>query len=176
LPETRDAAAEAPGAAAEVEGSPMAPPAVQNGLNQIKLAEPRFSPREFLNGSRAAFEWIIRAFSEGDEASLKPLLSEEVFAHFAQSIRSREAAGQKLESSLVGIRSAEIIDAYMAGRTAHVTVRFESQQISVLRDQDGTIIEGDPNAVTDVTDVWTFERDSRSADPNWALVATGTHD
>jgi predicted lipid-binding transport protein (Tim44 family) len=174
LPETRDAGSDAAGVDVEAEEMPLAPPAVLNGLNQIKLADPRFSPREFLNGCRAAFEWILRAFAEGDEAALKPLLSEEVFAQFAQSIRSREATGQKLETSLVGIRTAEIIDAYMAGRTAHITVRFETQQISVLRDADGSILEGDPSAVIEVTDVWTFERDTRSADPNWTLVATGT--
>jgi predicted lipid-binding transport protein (Tim44 family) len=64
----------------------------------------------------------------------------------------------------------------MAGRTAHITVKFVSEQISALYDAAGAVIEGDPNVTTEVTDFWTFARDTRSSDPNWTLVATGTAD
>jgi len=36
----------------------------------------------------------------------------------------------------------------------------------------GAVIDGNPDKVTDVTDVWTFARDVTSRDPNWKLVAT----
>ena len=39
-------------------------------------------------------------------------------------------------------------------------------------DKSGNVIEGNPDKVTDVTDVWTFARDMSSRDPNWKLVAT----
>ncbi len=60
----------------------------------------------------------------------------------------------------------------MRDRTASVTVTFTSEQINVLKDSEGRILDGDPNAVSTITDVWTFARNTRSRDPNWTLVAT----
>ncbi|TVR83734.1 MAG: Tim44 domain-containing protein [Rhodospirillales bacterium] len=151
------------------EASPL-----ESGLTQIRVADPSFEPDEFLSGSRIAFEMILSAFAAGDSQSLRPLLSQEVFQNFAETIHERERAGETMETNLVGIRSAEIVEAYMAGRTAHVTVKFVSEQISVVRDQNDEVVEGDPEQVTEVTDTWTFARDTRSRDPNWILVATGS--
>mgnify|MGYP001766930830 FL=1 len=144
------------------------------GLTQIRIADPAFSPDEFLSGARIAFELIVGAFAAGDTDTLKPLLSEEVFNNFADSIRRRQEMGQKLETQLVAIRSAEIDEAYMAGRTAHVTVKFVTDQISVVRDAEGAVVEGSATDVNEVTDFWTFARDTRVSDPNWALVATNS--
>lgn len=143
------------------------------GLAQVRAADPRFDEKQFLEGAKVAFELIIGAFAAGDTQTLKPLLSEEVFANFAQSIREREQRGHRQEISLVAIKSADIVDAYMGGRNAHVTVKFVTDQIVVVRDAEGQVIEGTPEAVSEVTDTWTFARDTRSADPNWTLVATG---
>lgn len=158
------------------DGLSLAPASLEAGLTQIKVADPRFDPAEFAVGARKAFEWILQAFVNGDTGSLQPLLSSDVFANFAQTIEERQRAGEKLETTLVGILSSDIVEAYMAGRTAHVTVKFISQQITVVRDAEGAVIEGDPNTVTDVTDYWTFARDTSSSDPNWTLVATGAPD
>jgi predicted lipid-binding transport protein (Tim44 family) len=160
--------------AAAAETGPQPSGSLDAGLTQIRIADPAFDPDEFASGGRIAFELILTAFSSGDTAALKPLLSPEVFSNFAQSIRERQEAGDTLETQLVGIKTAEIVEAYMAGRTAHVTLRFFSQQVRVLRNADGEIIEGDPKIITDVVDIWTFARDTRSRDPNWVLVATGT--
>jgi predicted lipid-binding transport protein (Tim44 family) len=149
---------------------------LETGLTQIAIADPRFNPDEFLSGARIAFELVLNAFAAGDANALKPLLSPEVYANFVESIRQREEAGQRFDTKLVALKSAEITEAYMAGRTAHVTVTFVSQQISAVYDAQGNLIEGDPAEITDVTDTWTFARDTRSSDPNWALVATGAAD
>ena len=151
----------------------VAPASLESGLTQIRVADPSFDQREFLAGSRKAFEWILQAFVNGDTGNLQPLLSSDVFKNFEQTIQQRQHAGEKLETTLVGILSADIVEAYMAGRTAHLTVKFVSQQITVARDAQGAVIEGDPNTVSDVTDFWTFARDTRAGDPNWTLVATG---
>lgn len=169
LPERAEATVDA---APETGSEPLG--SLDAGLTQIRIADPAFDPDEFASGARIAFELILTAFSSGDTAALKPLLSPDVFSNFAQSIRERQEAGETLETQLVGIKTAEIVEAYMAGRTAHVTLRFFSQQVRVLRNADGEIIEGDPNIITDVVDIWTFARDTRSRDPNWVLVATGT--
>ncbi len=150
------------------EGGPL-----EAGLAQIKVADPRFNENEFLSGARMAFEMILGAFAAGDTGALKPLLSPEVYSNFTQSIREREQSGETMEMNVVDIRSADIVEAYMAGRTAHVTVKFVSDQISIVRDEKGEIIEGDPQHSAEAVDFWTFARDTRSANPNWTLVATG---
>jgi predicted lipid-binding transport protein (Tim44 family) len=152
----------------------QAPTSLQAGLTQIKIADPRFDEKEFLAGAGVAFEMILTAYVRGDTAALKPLLSPEVFANFSKSIEDRRTAGQVLETTLVGLQKATIEEAYMAGRMAHITVRFISEQVTVTRNSGGEIIEGDPDKVASVTDLWTFARDTRSPDPNWTLVATGS--
>ena len=167
-PETAEAAVEEP------ESETQTP--LEAGLTQIKVADPKFDPREFLSGARLAFEVILTSYAGSDTAALKPLLSPEVFGNFSQSIRDRQQANETMEITLVGIKSADTVEAYMAGRTAHLTIKFVSQQITAVRDDNNEVIEGDPKEVIDVTDFWTFARDTRSGDPNWILVATGSLD
>jgi len=149
---------------------------LEAGLTQIKVADPKFDSREFLSGARIAFELVLTSYAGDDTATLKPLLSPEVFGNFSQSIRDRQQANEAMEITLVGFKSADIVEAYMAGRTAHLTIKFVSQQITVVRDENNEVIEGDPKEVIEVTDFWTFARDTRSSDPNWILVATGSLD
>jgi predicted lipid-binding transport protein (Tim44 family) len=77
-----------------------------------------------------------------------------------------------VETRFVSIDAADIIAAELRGKTAQVTVRFVSQLVSVTRDRSGAVIDGNPDKVTEVTDVWTFARDISARDPNWKLVAT----
>jgi predicted lipid-binding transport protein (Tim44 family) len=147
-------------------------PAAQPGLDRIAAAEPGFDPASFLGGARAAFEMIVNAYAAGDSATLRPLLSDDVFAQFDSAIRHRAEARETHQTTLVGIDEATIAEAELQGRTALVTVRFVSQQINVTRDAEGRVLDGDPSTVTRVTDIWTFSRDTRARDPNWTLVAT----
>lgn len=146
------------------------------GLTQIRIADRSFDGDEFTSGARIAFEIIVTAFAGGDVGTLRRFLSPEVYNNFAQTIRDREQAGETQETTVVGIKHAEIVEAYMAGRTAHVTVKFVSEQISCVRNESGDVVDGDPEKPNEVTDFWTFARDTRSADPNWTLVATGSLD
>lgn len=152
------------GAAGEAAGLP--------GIAQIRAADPNFDPAVFLGGARAAFEMIVGAFAAGDSATLRPLLSDEVFANFDSAIKARAQANETLATTLVGINSAEIIEAGLDGRTALVTVKFVTEQINVTKDAEGRIIDGDPSTVAAITDIWTFARNTRARDPNWTLVAT----
>lgn len=149
---------------------------LEAGLARIKAADRSFREKEFVKGARAAFEMIVDAFAKGDARVLKSLLDDSVYENFAAAIREREKAGHTLETTLVGIDQSEITAAAMQGRRAAVTVRFVTEQVNVTRDADGEVVEGDPNKVVKVTDVWTFSRDLRSSDPNWVLVATGAPD
>ncbi len=142
------------------------------GLAQIKLADPGFTRKALLDGAGTAFEYIIDAYAAGDATALRSLLDDDVYRPFAGAIRERADAGHALESTLVSIDESEFLEAGMNGRTAFVTVRFVSQQINVTRDTGGAIVEGDSSAAVAVIDIWTFERDTRSRDPNWKLAAT----
>lgn len=142
-------------------------------LTQIKLADSSFTRKGFLEGARAAFEMVITAFALGDMKTLRSLLSQEVYDNFAEAIRTRERANQTRETTLVGIDVAEIVEAKLEDkRHAYVTVRYISQQVNATRDEAHNVVDGDPNAIEKVTDIWTFRRDTRASDPNWQLVAT----
>ena len=142
----------------------------------ISDADPNFDSNEFVSGARIAFELVLSAYASGDTATLKSLLNPEVYNKFAKVIYDREQGGGTLENTLIGINVAEIVEAYMEGRTANITVKFISEQINVTRDENGDVVDGNSNLVTDVTDFWTFTRDTESSDPNWLLIATRSLD
>ena len=142
------------------------------GLDAVVAQDPAFDPKHFLTGARAAYEMIVTAYAQGDRRTLKNLLSKDVYDGFETAIKERETRGEKAETRFVSIDKADIAGAEVKGKTAQVTVRFVSQLVSVTRDRDGNVIDGSPDKVTDVTDVWTFARDLSSRDPNWKLVAT----
>ncbi|WEX09604.1 Tim44/TimA family putative adaptor protein [Chelativorans sp. AA-79] len=145
---------------------------LNRGLRAIKDADPSFDPKVFADGAKLAYEMIVMAFADGDRRTLKNLLSREVYDGFVSAIDEREKRSEKIESSFVGIDKASIVGAEMKGSEAHITLRIVSELISATRDSAGSIIDGDPETVAEVKDVWTFARDTRSRDPNWKLVAT----
>jgi predicted lipid-binding transport protein (Tim44 family) len=146
--------------------------AVAAGLDAIAREDKSFDGKHFIAGARAAYEMIVTAYAEGDRRALKNLLSRDVYDGFEAAIRDREGRGETVESRFVSIDKSDITDAELRGRTAQITIRFVSQLVSVTRDRNGNVIDGSPDKVTDVTDVWTFARDLSSRDPNWKLVAT----
>jgi predicted lipid-binding transport protein (Tim44 family) len=141
-------------------------------LTALIKADPSFDPGEFLDGAKTAYEMIVAAFADGNEATLKQLLGPEVLDGFERAIAEREQRGETLQSTLVAIDKADIIEAEVKNKQAYVTVKFVSQLISVTRDSDGEVIEGDAKKVREVTDIWTFAREIASRNPNWKLVAT----
>ncbi len=146
--------------------------ALANGLDAVAEKDSSFNAQQFLAGARSAYEMIVLAFANGDRRSLKDLLSSEVYEGFETVIRDREKNEQRAETRFVSIDKAEIANADVRDRAAHVTVRFVSQIVSAIRDKAGQVIDGSADSVTDVTDVWTFARDLNSRDPNWKLVGT----
>ena len=146
--------------------------ALAAGLDAIVREDKSFDAKHFLIGARAAYDMIVTAYAAGDSRQLKGLLGREVYEGFENAIKEREQRGETVETRFVSIDGADITAAEQRGKTAQITVRFRSQLISVTRAKDGAVIDGNPDKVTDVTDVWTFARDVSSRDPNWKLVAT----
>jgi predicted lipid-binding transport protein (Tim44 family) len=154
----------------------IAPPesVMARGLDAIAAEDKTFEPKHFLGGARAAYEMIVTAYAEGDRRTLKNLLARDVYDGFDAVIKERETRGETAETRFVSIDATDLIGAELRGRIAQVTIRFVSQLVSVTRDKNGAVKDGNPDKVTDVTDVWTFARDVTSRDPNWKLVATET--
>ena len=153
---------------------PPAPGSVDAGIAAIRGADPSFDPRGFAQGARGAFEMIVQAFAQGDAAALRPLLADGVNQSFVAAIRDRQSRGHVLSTTLIGIGSSDIVDARLEGSEAFVTIRFVSEQVNATRDAAGNVVEGDPNRVETVTDIWTFTRNTRSRAPDWFLVRTDT--
>ena len=144
------------------------------GLTDIARKDEDFDPKSFLQGARQAYELIVTSFSEGNRKTLKSLLNKDVYEGFEGAIQQREDKGEIVDSSFVGIDKADLIEAELKNKTARVTIKFVSQLITAIRDSSGEVIDGDPKAIHEVTDIWTFAREITSKDPNWKLVATQT--
>lgn len=147
---------------------------VEHGLTQIKIADPSFDERSFLEGAQAAFGMIVEAYANGDTGTLRPLLSDDLYDAFSQAIRERLQHNESLETTIERMKDVTLVDAKMEARHAVVTIKFVTDQINVTRDAQGEVVDGDPDKATEVVDLWTFSRNTRSTDPNWLLVATAT--
>lgn len=145
---------------------------VNHGVADIREADPAFAPDMFLEGARGAFEMIVQAFAAGDLDPVRPFIGQTVQQQFDKAIADRTAAGETVETRIEGWTAVTIVGAELRGSEARVKVRFETEQINVVRDGENRIIDGDPNAAEPAVDIWTFARDTRSEDPNWQLVAT----
>ncbi len=144
-------------------------------LAAIKKAEPSFTVGPFLQGARGAYEMILMAFEKGELDSIRPFLSDDVEATFAEVINEREANGLTVEANFVGLKEMVLQDATLdpASGFAEITIRFVGELTSVVRDRGGVIVEGDLKSIKRQKDIWTFARKVGDTDPNWQLVATG---
>jgi len=143
--------------------------AIEMTLRQI----PRFDKDIFLGGAQRAFELIVTAFAKAEIDTLKMLVDKKLLKKFENIIKQRQLDGITAENDLVGFTSSEITAAKIDDKfNAFITVRFVSEQANVLRNSEGKVIEGDENFIQSVTDVWTFERNIKSVNPNWLLVST----
>ncbi len=147
---------------------PASPPG--QALMRMTRVDGGFHPARFLDGAEAAFRIIVAAFAAGDRAGLRPLLSDDTFRAFEGAISAREAAGESQRTEIRSINHAAIEQADLRGSIASITVRFVSDQVNITLGRDGNPVAG-TDAVTEITDLWTFERDLNAPDPTWRLVA-----
>ena len=143
-----------------------------SGLKAIMEQDPQFDADAFIKGANSAYEMIVMAFADGDRRSLKNLLSKEVYEGFNAAMSEREARGETVKATFVGVEKTELTAAEVENTEAHITLRIVSQMISATYSKDGELVDGDAEQIAEVRDVWTFARDTRSRDPNWKLVAT----
>ena len=144
------------------------------GLTELREKDPSFSDTDFIKGSKEAFSWIVAAFSKGEIHKLEPLLSEPLFNGFKQAIEQREADQLSLETNIVSIKSAQIHNVTVKQDQVNITVEYVTDQIKSTRNAKDEIVDGDPDTIETVTDLWTFNRNIKSKNPNWTLVKTET--
>jgi predicted lipid-binding transport protein (Tim44 family) len=141
-------------------------------IESIKEKDLQFTATAFLQGAKLAYEMVFDAFAKGDRKTLGMLLSEATFAAFSKELDAREASENKTETTLVSVVPKDIISASLNGNVARLTVKFDSEHITVVRDAKGGIVEGDPSELQIVDDQWVFERDITSKNPNWKIIET----
>ncbi|WP_309668450.1 Tim44/TimA family putative adaptor protein [Tabrizicola sp.] len=144
-------------------------------LAAMKQAEPDFKVGPFLEGARSAYEMILMAFEKGELDRIRPFLSDEVEASFAEAIDQREKDGLTVEATFVGMKELALQEATFNRESgmAEVAVRFVGEQTYVVRNKAGEIVEGSKSEIKRQRDIWTFARRMGVDDPNWQLVATG---
>jgi predicted lipid-binding transport protein (Tim44 family) len=145
---------------------------LRQSLTEIALSDPEFDANDFVDGARQAYELIITGFAKGDRDLLKDMVGDEVFANFDAAIRAREAAGQSMETRLAAIGDARITHASLRGKIAEVTVKFTADLVSSVRNAAGDLVQGHPSLPQQVSEYWSFSRDTGNQDPNWTLIAT----
>ena len=128
--------------------------------------------KQFLKGADMAYEQIITSFAKGDKKSLKNLLGKILFNDFAQVIDEREKKQLKYETTFIGLKSSKVLEFKKIENIYKVTVNFVSEIITCVKDKNNQIIEGNPDTIKTVNDVWKFSKNMWSQDPTWYLIET----
>ena len=128
--------------------------------------------KQFLKGASVAYEQIITSFAKGDKKSLKSLLGKGMFDDFSQVIDERKKKELKYETTFIGIKSSKILEFKKIENIYKVSVNFVSEIITCVKDKNDKVIEGNPDTIKTVNDVWKFSKNMWSQDPTWYLVET----
>ena len=139
-------------------------------LNSSKLDD--VAKKQFIKGAKAAYEMIITSFAKGDKHALKPLLNKEIYQSFSDEIDHRKKENLKSELTFVGVKSAEIKNFEKKDNIYTFTVNFVSEIITCKKDKNNKVVEGSPDIIKTVNDIWKFSKNMWSSNPNWYLVET----
>ena len=139
-------------------------------LAAMAATDRSFQTARFLDGAESAFRIIVQAFADGERTRLHPLLSDDAYRAFEGAIAAREAEGHVQRTEIRSIESAVIEQAELVGTQAAITVRFVSDQVNLTTDRAGMPVAG-ADAVTEMTDIWRFERNLGQPDPAWRLIS-----
>lgn len=151
------------------EGAPN-PEIERLGLSAITRLDPNFSISHFMTGATAAYSMILEAYAGGDKDLLRDLLTPDTFDIYAEAINAREMAGHTQVTDLGRLRKASIKSARTEGSIAHIRVLYEADLTSALRDADGQVIQGDPDVLSAISEIWEYMRDMKGSDLNWRLA------
>tara|TARA_B100000029_G_C16773592_1_gene666488 strand:- start:8 stop:517 length:510 start_codon:yes stop_codon:yes gene_type:complete len=128
--------------------------------------------KQFLKGADIAYEQIIISFAKGDKKSLKGLLGKDLYIDFSEVIDERKKKELKYETTFIGLKSSKILEFKKIENIYKVSVNFVSEIITCVKDKNNKVIEGNPDTIKTVNDVWKFSKNMWSQDPTWYLVET----
>ena len=128
--------------------------------------------KQFLKGADIAYEQIITAFSKGDKKALKSLLGKKMYEDFSEVIDERKKKDHNYETTFIGVKSSKVLEFKKIENIYKVTVNFVSEIITCVKDKNNKVIEGNPDVIKTVNDVWKFSKNMWSQDPTWYLVET----
>jgi len=148
-------------------------PEIASQIKKIRRLDPSFTESSFLTGASKAFEIILEAFANDDKLTLRKLLSKDLYNSFTDEIENRKKSGTTYENTLVSILASNIKSIALERKYAKIVVEIVSEQINLIRDKKGDIVDGNPSTVNKISELWTFARNLSSSNPNWELVATG---
>ncbi|MEE2526636.1 Tim44/TimA family putative adaptor protein [Hyphobacterium sp. HN65] len=131
-------------------------------------------PAEFLDGARKAYALIVEGFAKGDREALRPLLSTNVYGRYEKAISEREKNQQVSVTEIERIAEAKLLESTRDEGVFRVKVRFKADISTETKDKDGNVVSGDLTRLTTVEEIWTFEKDANSRDPNWKLAGVRT--
>ncbi len=143
-----------------------------NDLKEFKKSHDKLEgeeKKEFLKGAEIAYETILTSFASGDVKKLKSLLTSDMFDNFEQAINERNKQNIKSEFTFIGIKESNVEKYEKIKNELFASVKFISEVISVKKDKDGKIIEGNPDKIKHVIDYWKFSKNILKKGPNWYL-------
>ena len=147
-------------------------PEIAATVAEIKKLDTTFTATGFLQGAKMAYEMVFDAFAKGDKKMLEMLLDKPIYESFAQEIDARAQATNKTEITLVSVKPKDIVQAALSGAKARIAVKFDSEQVTLVKDAEGKIVEGNASQSSLMDDEWIFERDVSSKNPNWKIIET----
>jgi predicted lipid-binding transport protein (Tim44 family) len=138
--------------------------------DEPKQDESKFNEKTFVKGAEAAYEIIINAFAQSDRKTLKPLLTKDLYKSFDDVIKERSVKKITSDMTFIGIKETKVLDVNVVGSVNKVKTKFVSEIVNCLKNDKGEVIEGNPEQIKLVTDVWVFQKDLKSSDPTWYLT------
>jgi hypothetical protein len=142
-------------------------------LDRELIKIPNFNKETFVKGAQKAFEMILSSFSKGDSNTLSKLVNKDLLNKFNTVIQERKENGITSEMDLIGFVETEVESVnFVENNKVNLVVKFVSEQVNLLKNADGDIIEGDENYIQQISDVWTFEKSLDANVNNWMLCST----
>jgi len=145
-------------------------PKTKTKFSPILAIDADFSESHFLDGAKAAYSMILEAFASGDKELLKSLLTDDVYVVYEDAINARESQNYRQVTDLGRLKSAKVQTVKMDGAIARIHVVYDAELTSALLNEGGDVVEGDPDVLSSISEIWEYERNLKSSDPNWRLA------
>ena len=125
--------------------------------------------KEFLKGAEIAYETILTSFAKGDTNQLKNLLTSNMTNNFSSAIEARNKENIKSEFTFIGVKESSVEKYEKIKDNLFATVKFVAEVISVKKNKENKVIEGNPDKIKFVTDSWKFTKNINNKNPGWYL-------